>query len=326
MLPEIYLIGCGGTIAGRAPSETQLVGYKAGEIGVEELVRAVPEIAGIAHVTGEQFCNIDSSSMTQQQLIDLALRVQQVIDRDDVDGLVITHGTDSMDETAYFLNLTVHTHKPIVIVGSMRPATAISADGPLNLLEAVRLAAAPKAGEYGVLQCMNGTICAARYVLKGDTSHVQAFSDGQLGCLGFMHDGKPVFYQKPLRKHTFDSEWTLHQGTALPEVWILYCHIGMSTELITAARKAGVKGLVLVGMGHGSLPKYILPEVQQAEEEGMVVVRATRATGGVVSPVAMWEGTAAADNLSAQKARLLLQLALTKTNDLGRIQKYFDEY
>lgn len=326
MVPNIYLIGCGGTIAGRASSETQLVGYKAGEIGVAELIRAVPEIASLAHVTGEQFCNMDSSSMTQQQLMDLSRRVQQLVDQGNVDGIVITHGTDSMDETAYFLNLTVHTHKPIVIVGSMRPATAISADGPLNLLEAVCLAATPEAGEYGVLQCMNGTICAARYVLKGDTSHVHAFSDGQLGCLGFMHDGKPVFYQKPLRKHTYGSEWTLPTENSLPEVWILYCHIGMSTELITAARKAGVKGLVLVGMGHGSLPKYILPELQQAEQEGMVVVRATRALGGIISPVAMWEGTVAADNLSPQKARILLQLALTKTQDLTQIQKYFDEY
>lgn len=326
MLPNVYLIGCGGTIAGRAPSETQLVGYKAGEIGVKELVRAVPQVAAIAQVTGEQFCNIDSSSMTQQQLMDLSRRVQQLVAQDKVDGIVITHGTDSMDETAYFLDLTVHTHKPIVIVGSMRPATAISADGPLNLLEAVRLAATPEAGEYGVLQCMNGTICAARYVLKGDTSHVHAFSEGQLGCLGFMHGSKPVFYQKPLRKHTYESEWILPEGHSLPEVWILYCHIGMNTELITAARKAGVKGLVLVGMGHGSLPKYILPELQEARTEGMIVVRATRALGGIVSPVPMWEGTVAADNLSPQKARILLQLALTKTQDLMQIQKYFDEY
>lgn len=326
MLPKIYLIGCGGTIAGRATSEAQLVGYKAGEIGVEELVQAVPEIRHIAQVTGEQFCNIDSSSMTQQQLIDLSLRVQQVTDQDDVDGVVITHGTDSMDETAYFLNLTVHTHKPVVIVGSMRPATAISADGPLNLLEAVRLAATPEAGEYGVLQCMNGTICSARHVLKGDTSHVQAFSEGQLGCLGFMHAGRPVFYEKPLRKHTYGSEWSLTAEVSLPEVWILYCHIGMNTELITAARKAGVKGLVLVGMGHGSLPKYIMPELQKAIADGIVAVRATRATGGIVSPVAMWEDTIAADNLSPQKARLLLQLALTKTHDVMQIQKYFDAY
>ena len=326
MLPKIYLIGCGGTIAGRAASEAQLVGYKAGEIGVEELVQAVPEIRHIAQVTGEQFCNIDSGSMTQQQLIGLSLRVQQVIDQDDVDGVVITHGTDSMDETAYFLNLTVHTHKPIVIVGAMRPATAISADGPLNLLEAVRLTATPEAGEYGVLQCMNGTICSARHVLKGDTSHVQAFSEGQLGCLGFMHAGRPVFYEKPLRKHTYGSEWSLTAEASLPEVWILYCHIGMNPELITAARKAGVKGLVLVGMGHGSLPKYIMPELRKAMADGIATVRATRTTGGIVSPVATWEGTIAADNLSPQKARILLQLALTKTRDLVQIQKYFDEY
>lgn len=326
MKPAVYIIGCGGTIAGRAASDSDLVGYQAGEIGVDELIRAVPQVEDDARVTGEQFSNIDSSSMTEEMLLRLSVRVQEIVSRADIDGLVITHGTDTMDETAYFLNLTVHTHKPIVIVGSMRPATALSADGLLNLLEAVRLAAYPEAGEYGVLQVMNGTICAARYVGKRDTSNVAAFSDGQLGCLGFIHDGKPVFYQKPLRKHTFASEWQCTKETELPPVWLLYCHIGMSTHLLEAAVKDGVQGLVLAGMGHGNLPKYILPVLHQAMADGIVVVRATRADDGIVSPVPMWQGMVAADNLSPQKARLLLQLALTKTNDLAMIQKWFNLY
>lgn len=326
MLPSIYIIGCGGTIAGRGASKEQLLGYKAGEIGVEELVRAVPQISECARITGEQFCNIDSGSMTETMLLGLSIRVQEVLEREDVDGVVITHGTDSMDETAYFLNLTVHTHKPIVIVGAMRPATAISADGPLNLLEAVRLACCKEAGEYGVLQCMNSTICCARFLEKTDTTHVHTFTDGQLGCIGVMQDGVPLFYQKPLRKHTYESEWYVKKDQVLPSVWILYCHLAMSGDLITAAMRDGVQGLVLVGMGHGSIPKYLLPLLDKAREQGLVVVRASRTHSGVVSPVPLWQGLAAADNLSPQKARILLQLALTKTRDLDKIQKWFGEY
>ena len=166
MKSRIYIIGCGGTIAGRAGAADELLGYQAGEVSVAELIASVPALAEYASIAGEQYCNIDSSSMTEELLTGLSARIQAVADRDDVDGIVVTHGTDSMDETAYFLNLTVHTHKPIVIVGAMRPATAISADGPLNLLEAVRLAACPEAGDYGVLQLMNSSICAARYVEK----------------------------------------------------------------------------------------------------------------------------------------------------------------
>ena len=326
MLPSIYVIACGGTIAGKGASQEELIGYKAGEIGVQELIDAVPQLSDYARVTGEQFSNIDSGSMTEAMLINLALRVQELVNRANVDGVVITHGTDSMDETAYFLNLTVHTHKPIVIVGAMRPATAISADGPLNLLEAVRLAACKEAGEYGVLQCMNSTICAARFVEKTDTTHVQAFSGGKLGYVGVMQDGKPIFYQKPLRKHTFESEWQVEKGQVLPSVWILYCHTGMSSDLITAAMRNGVQGLIMVGMGHGSIPKYLLPILEKAREQGIVIIRSTRTHGGVVSMSPLWQGTLAADNLSPQKARILLQLALTKTTDPDKIQQWFGEY
>ena len=326
MKSRIYIIGCGGTIAGRAGAADELLGYQAGEVSVAELIASVPALAEYASIAGEQYCNIDSSSMTEELLTGLSARIQAVADRDDVDGIVVTHGTDSMDETAYFLNLTVHTHKPIVIVGAMRPATAISADGPLNLLEAVRLAACPEAGDYGVLQLMNSSICAARYVEKTDTTHVHAFSDGQLGYVGFMQDGVPVFYQKPLRKHTYTSEWTCQAGKRLPAVWIIYCHIGMSEDLIEAALAAQVEGLVLCGLGHGNLPLYLKEGLEKALGQGVVVVRATRASGGIVSPVPQWPGVVGADNLSPQKARLLLQLILEKTHDPEAVQQYFQLY
>ena len=326
MLPAVYIIGCGGTIAGRAASQSELIGYQAGEVSIDDLIQSVPQMTDYASIRGEQFCNIDSSSMTEELLLQLARHVQDVADRDDVDGIVITHGTDTMDETAYFLHLTVHTHKPVVLVGAMRPATAISADGPMNLLEAVRLAATPRAGEYGVLQVMNSTICSARFVEKTDTTHVHTFTDGQLGALGFMQDGVPVFYQKPLRRHTYDSRWTCPSEDNLPPVWILYCHIGMTGAIIETAMKRGIQGIVLAGMGHGNLPKYLLPVIKEAQLKGLVFVRATRASGGIVSPVPLWPHMIGADNLSPQKARLLLQLALQETSDVEQIQRWFGEY
>ena len=325
-LPQVKILATGGTIAGTASSSTQMTGYKAGNLGVQVLINAVPQIKQYAEVSGEQVSNIGSENMTDKIWLKLAKRCNELLADPNVSGIVITHGTDTLEETAYFLNLTVHSDKPIVIVGAMRPATAISADGPLNLLEAVRLAACPEAGDYGVLQLMNSSICAARYVEKTDTTHVHAFSDGQLGYVGFMQDGVPVFYQKPLRKHTHTSEWTCQAGKRLPAVWIIYCHIGMSEDLIEAALAAHVEGLVFCGFGHGNLPLYLKEGLEKALGQGVVVVRATRASGGIVCPVPQWPGVVGADNLSPQKARLLLQLILEKTHDPEAVQQYFQLY
>ena len=174
-LPNIYIVACGGTIAGKAATEEDLTGYTAGAATIDEVLQAVPAVHQYARIRGEQFCSIDSSDMSEGLWLALAARVQELAGRDDVDGIVVTHGTDTMEETAYFLNLAVHTEKPVVFVGSMRPATAISADGPLNLLEAVQAAAQAETGRYGVVIVMNGTICSARFVEKTDTTHVDTF-------------------------------------------------------------------------------------------------------------------------------------------------------
>ena len=203
---KIYVLACGGTIAGKAASADDLTGYAAGQTSVGELLAAVPELAEYADVEGEQFCNIDSSDMTEALWLSLASRVQEIADREDVDGIVITHGTDTMEETAYFLDLTVHTIKPVVLTGSMRPSTAISADGPLNLLEAVQAASWSELGKYGVVIVMNSTVHSARFVEKTDTTHADTFKGRQMGCLGYMQDGRPYLYQQPLRKHTWSSD------------------------------------------------------------------------------------------------------------------------
>lgn len=323
--PTIYIVACGGTIAGKAADASDLTGYKAGELSVADLIASVPELASYANIQGEQFCNIDSSDMSDTLLVSLAKRIDDIAARDGVDGIVVTHGTDTMEETAYFTNLTVHTNKPIVFVGSMRPSTAISADGPLNLLEAVQAASCREIGDVGAVIVMNGTIEGARFVEKTDATHVDTFKSRQAGFLGLMQDGHPILYQKPLRKHTVESQFSSQDIDSLPPVAILYCHVGMNKDVVAAAMK-GTKGIVMAGVGHGRMPADVWQQVQAYMAAGGVVVRTTRTLGGMVTPVDEYAGTIAGDSLTPQKAKLLLQLALTKTSKVDDIQAIFNDY
>ncbi len=322
---RIYVIACGGTIAGKAASAEDLTGYTAGEATVEELLAAVPEMAQYADVQGEQFCNIDSSNMTEALWLALAKRVAAVAADDTVDGIVITHGTDSLEETAYFLHLTVHTAKPIVMVGSMRPATAVSADGPLNLLEAVQAAIDPSLGQAGVVVVMNGVIHSARFVEKTDTTHVDTFKSRQMGCLGFMQDGRPHLYQTPLRRHTYASRLSCQAAASLPPVSILYAYVGMNPSLLSAAATES-RGIILAGLGHGQMPDDVWEAAQKAQAQGTIVVRASRTLGGIVSAVPKYASLVCADTLTPQKAKILLQLALLQTHDTECIRQIFQEY
>lgn len=326
---HIYILATGGTIAGRAASEEATTGYEAGAIGIAELLEAVPEIERYASVEGEQVAAIDSKDMRQEIWLRLAARCNALLAREDVDGIVITHGTDTMEETAYFLHLTVHSEKPVVLTGAMRPATAMSADGPMNLLQAVRVATDDEARGKGVLIVLNGTIESARDAVKTHTTSLDTFRSPGVGALGSVQDGEPVFYRSPLRCHTSKSGFSVEGAAELPRVAILYAHADDDGFLVEAARKAGCKGIVYAGMGNGSIPERAEASLARAAAEGITVVRSTRsAAGRVTRAEASYEehGFIASDTLNPAKARVLLQLALLKTSDTASIRTMFAIY
>lgn len=325
-LRHVHILACGGTIAGKGASADDLTGYTAGEMSLDDLLGAVPQLTEYAHISGEQFSNIDSSNMTEALWLQLVQRVNALGADETVDGIVITHGTDSLEETAYFLQLTAHTNKPIVLVGSMRPATAISADGPLNLLEAVQLAADERTGTFGVVVAMNGTTCSARFVEKTDTTHVDTFKSRQQGLLGLMQDGNALWYQQPVRRHTTQSILSCDGVTALPKVEILYAYVGMTTDMITSAKARGVEAIVLAGFGHGQMADNVAEALHEAVRQGILVVRASRTLGGAVTTVPKYSDFLSSDNLTPQKAKILMQLALLQTRDYEAIQKIFQSY
>jgi len=327
-LPNVVILATGGTIAGRGGSTAQMIGYNPGEIGVQILINAVPEIKQYANVSGEQVANIGSYAMTHEVWLKLANRVNELLSSSSVDGIVITHGTDTLEETAYFLNLVVKSKKPVVLVGAMRPATAISADGPVNLLNAVRLAGSPKARGKGVLVGMNDQINSARDVTKTNTTHVETFKSWELGYLGYFQNGEPYFYRETTRKHTYMSEFDLSGLKELPYVEILYGHVNGDKNLVEALVAADVKGIVNAGMGHGSIFPTTRDALGEAVKKGIPVVKSSRVGNGMVTRWAEDEkyGFIAGDSLNPQKARILLMLALTKTNDPAVIQRIFNEY
>lgn len=328
-LPNIKILATGGTIAGSASSNTQMTGYKAGAIGIQTLIDAVPQIKDYANVSGEQVCKLDSKDMSNDVWLKLGKRVNELLADDSVDGIVITHGTDTLEETAYFLNLVVKSDKPVVIVGSMRPATAISADGPLNLLNAVRVASSKDSVGKGVLVAMNDEINGARDVTKTNTNNVATFKSPELGFLGYINDGKVCFYRESTRKHTANSEFNVKHLNELPYVKVVYGHADDDRVFIDAAVAAGAKGIIYAGTGNGSIHKNAEAALADATQKGVVVVRSSRVGNGTVIDAEQSYIDAHflnGDSLSPQKARILLALALTKTDDLKEIQRMFNEY
>jgi L-asparaginase len=327
--PHITILATGGTIAG-AQAGQQSYGYKSGSFKVEDLISAVPQIKELADLDGEQVANIGSQDMNDVVWLKIAKRVNELLSKRDVDGVVITHGTDTMEETAFFLNLVVKSEKPVVLVGSMRPATAISADGPGNLYNAVAIAASPGAKGRGVLVVLNDEAHAARNVTKTDTTNVQTFRSVNRGPVGLVHTGHIAWFEQMDRRHTSKSEFDVSGRTQLPRVDIIYAHANMSPDLIDAAVKAGAKGLVVAGVGDGNMTKEALAALGRAAKAGVVVVRSTRLAGGLVlrnnEVNDDQQGFVASGEFTAPKARVLLEVALTKTSDPKQIQRIFDEY
>ncbi|MDQ2821917.1 MAG: type II asparaginase [Pseudomonadota bacterium] len=329
-LPNVTILATGGTIAGTGSSSTTTVGYTAATVGVQSLINAVPELAKVAHVTGEQVFQIASENMGNEQWLVLAKRVNVLLAQSNVDGIVITHGTHTMEETAYFLNLVVKSRKPVVLVGAMRPSTALSADGPINLYNAVLLAGSPDAVGKGVLVAMNDQIHSARDVTKMNTSTPDAFKTPELGMLGYFQGSRAFFYRQPIRKHTVDTEFDISDLKTLPQVDIAYGYANVGPVVVDALVAAGAKGLVHAGVGDGSLAAKVLPSLKGARAKGVVIVRASRVGQGILARNGEANDDAldfvVADTLTPQKARILLMLALTKTQDTRAIQRMFYTY
>src|ERR1700747_1180986 len=251
-LPNVVILATGGTIAGSGSSSTTTVGYKAATVPVEALINAVPELKKIAMVRGEQLFQIASQNMTNDHWLKLARRVNELLHQADVDGIVITHGTDTLEETAYFLNLVTKSAKPVVIVGAMRPSTALSADGPINLYNATLLAGSKEAIGKGVLVCLNDQINAARDVTKTNTSTADTFKSPELGLLGYIQGDRVAFYRLPARRHTLNSEFDISAVDKLPNVEIAYGFANVSRTTVDAIAASGVDGVVSAGGGDGN--------------------------------------------------------------------------
>ena len=327
--PRIKILATGGTIAGAQASQAEY-GYKSGSFDVQDLINAVPQMKDLADITGEQIVNIGSQDMNDEVWLKLANRLNEVLAASDTDGVVITHGTDTVEETAYFLDLVVKSDKPVVLVGSMRPATAISADGPMNLYNGMAIASNPQAKGRGVLVALNDQIHAAREVAKTNTSSIETFHSLNRGPAGLVNTGKVTWFEVPAGRRGAKSEFAIKGLTTLPRVDIIYAHANMSTDLIDAAVAKGAKGLVIAGVGDGNMTAKALEACSAAAKKGVVIVRSTRLASGLTYRNNEVDddkyGFVASLELNPPKSRVLLQQALLKTSDVKEIQRMFREY
>ncbi|WP_242612689.1 type II asparaginase [Corticibacter populi] len=326
---HVVVLATGGTIAGAGASAMNSASYTAAKVPVEQLLAGLPEVQEVARVTGEQVFQIASESFTNAELLTLAKRVSELAKQADVDGIVVTHGTDTMEETGFFLNLVVQTDKPIVLVGSMRPGTAISADGALNLLNAIGVAASGDAAGKGALVVMNDEIHTARDVAKLINIKTGAFVS-QWGPLGMVVEGRNYWFRAPIKRHTTGSEFNIDEISELPAVEIAYSYGNVAPTVVEALGASGVKAIVHAGTGNGSVPNRIVPKLTELSEKGTIIVRSSRVPAGFVlrnaeQPDDKYDWVVAHD-LNPQKARILAAVALTKTQDTKELQRIFWEY
>jgi L-asparaginase len=328
-LPRIRVLATGGTIAGAQTGPTKR-GYQAAAFSIESLLAAVPQLDTLARLDVEQVAAVGSQDMSEPIWLKLAARTQAALAISDLAGVVITHGTDTMEETGYFLNLVIRSGKPVVLVGAMRPATSISSDGPMNLFNAVAVAIDPSSPGRGVLVVANDEIHFARELAKTNTTQVGTFKASHHGLAGLVNAGRLHLYGPPVRRHTSSSEFSLDGITRLPRVEIIYAYAGMGRELIDAAVQAGAGGLILAGVGAGNVGAPALTAAAEAVKAGVAVVRSSRTGGGVVERNIEVDddklGFIAADELNPQKARVLLMLGLTRSKDPRVLQEMFFTY
>jgi L-asparaginase len=327
--PRVRVLATGGTIAGTAPSEVEAA-YRSGEVSVDALMRALPDLRRLAEISTEQFARIGSQDMTGSVWLRLAIRLEALFAAGEADAVVVTLGTDTLEETAFFLHLVVRSPRPVVLTGAMRPATSLSADGPLNLFNAVAVAADPEARGRGVIVVMNDDLHSARDVTKSHTTDVQTFVSPGAGLLGTASYGRIRYFRRPTRRHTFESEFGASPGEDLPRVDILFGHTDMPADLVRASVSGRARGIVVAGVGNGNVPAGAVAALAQAAREGVVVVRSSRVPSGeVVRNIELDDdvlGFVAADQLNPQKSRVLLQLCLAHGADPAAIQEAFYRY
>jgi L-asparaginase len=325
--PRIIILATGGTIAGSGESATKAA-YTAGKVPIDELLSAVPQIHDFGKITGEQVASIGSQDMNVVTWLKLSKRINEIFKNNEADAVVVTHGTDTQEETAYFLDLTVMSDKPVVIVGAMRPSTAMSQDGNRNLLDAVMVAADPKSQGKGVIVAMDEKIFDGRDVTKTSTTNLETFQSRNFGPIGLIYDGKVNYYYQSLRNPS--KKFDITKLTALPQVEIVYGYADASPVTVTSLASSGAKGLVYAGMGNGNFGEPVGKALAEASKKGILVCRAGRAGSGRITldnEVKDAElGFVVADDLNPQKARVLLMLSLTETSDRDKIQKNFFEY
>jgi L-asparaginase len=329
-LPKIKVLATGGTIAGAQANKSD-VGYKSGSFSVDDLIKAVPQLEKLAELSGEQVANIGSQTMNHEVWLKLAARINEVL-QGETDGVVITHGTDTMEETAYFLSLVVKSDKPVVLVGSMRPATAISADGPINLYNAVALAGNPKAVALGPLVVLNDEIHFGREAQKMNTTELNTFLSPNRGRAGIINVGQAHFLSKLETRHNTKSEFSIDGKTVadLPRVDIIYSYANFGPDVVEFLVTKGVKGIVLAGVGDGNSTDAVIAALAAAAKKGVAVVRSSRVGSGVVARNVEVDddklGFIASMELAPAKSRILLMLGLMNTTDPAQLQRYFMEY
>ncbi len=330
--PIVRIIATGGSIAGVGPDRMDYILYP--ELGkhltIQESLDRIPEAAEIATVRSEDLVSVGSTAIGAAEWLSLTQRINQTFTQEtDVAGVVITHGTATLEETAYFLHLTVKSAKPVVVTGAMRPPTSLGTDADINLIDAIRIAGCPDAGGKGVLTVLNNEIQCARDVTKSNTFRVETFRPNELGFLGYADsDGQVVFYRSPLRRHTIDTPFDVAGSTSLPRVDIVYAYAGADGLLVDAVRNNHSDGLILAGFGGGTYPPAVVQAAAEAVKEGIPVVLASRATAGrvVTTPEKEKQGFIVCDNLLPQKARILLMLGLTVTQEKAELQRMFHEF
>ena len=329
--PRINIIGTGGSIAGIGLHRFDYTQYA--ELGkkltIEQSLDRIPEANDIADIQSENLISIGSGAIGPTEWLRLSQRINNLLKTEDIDGIVVTHGTATLEETAYFLQLTIKSKKPVVVTGAMRPPTAVGTDADLNLIDAIRVATSPEAVGKGVLTVLNNEIHSARDVQKANTLRIETFRANELGFLGYADsDGQVMFYREPTRRHTSSSAFDVDDITDLPRVDIVYAYGGSDSLLIDAVRRNHSDGMIMTGFGSGTFPPKMLGAGAEAVKEGIPVVLASRSTAGrtVITPRVTRLGFIVADNLQPQKARILLMLGLITSRNNKILQQMFMEY